>query len=295
MIEKIVDMYDEPFADSSAIPNYIVSRLASQSVKVVLSGDGGDEFFGGYSLYQRYLKIHKYKNLIRFGKPLLNIISDLMPENMKGKRFLSSLTHDPELFFAYTMQIYEKEKKSFFHPEIYHTIMENQALEIKLAHYNTSTTTDYASRMMEIDISTYMVDDILTKVDRVSMANSLEVRVPIIDHVFFNVAAKIPSFMKINGSTGKYIFREAMRAYIPNQVYKKSKSGFTIPIAQWFKKDLSDYFVDILARQEDTGIINPDYINNILQHENLGSFSTRVWPLVVFIIWLEKIHNRKDI
>jgi asparagine synthase (glutamine-hydrolysing) len=291
IIDKIIDMYDEPFSDSSAIPTYFVSKLASESVKVVLSGDGGDEFFGGYSSYQRLIRMRRYKQLIRICRPLFNKVSLGMPATMKGKRFLYSLTKDPDLVYSYTMQVYEKEKRNFFHPDVIINIMENQAVNIKLGHIAESNTSDYISRMMELDINTYMVDDILTKVDRASMANSLEVRVPIIDHEFFELAARIPSSMKIKGDTGKYIFREALKGQIPDYIYNKPKSGFAIPLTKWFKNDLTKFYLDKLIIARENGIVSPAYIDNLISLKDLGSLTSRVWPIVLFSEWLDLKHN----
>jgi asparagine synthase (glutamine-hydrolysing) len=290
IIDKIVDIYDEPFADSSAIPTYFVAKLAAEKVKVVLSGDGGDEFFAGYESYQRMLSIHKYRRLIRNSRPIFKMISGLMPLSMKGKRFLYSLSKNPEHIYAYTMQVNEMEKKSLFHPDVINKIENDASSRIKLEHLNDNTS-NYISRLLGLDISTYMVDDILTKVDRASMANSLEVRVPIIDHEFFELAAKIPSQMKIKGSTGKFIFRESMKEQIPPDVYTKSKSGFTIPINDWFDNNLTDYYVETLKKAENYGILNTEYLKPFLKNQDLGSQITRVWPILVFTKWMERIHN----
>ena len=220
IIDKIVDIYDEPFADSSAIPTYFVSKLAAGKVKVVLSGDGGDEFFAGYNSYLRMLAIHKFRKIIQISRPISKVISDSMPFSMKGKRFLYSLSKNPEQIYAHTMQVNDVEKNFLFHPDVICKIKNNPSSSIKIEHLS-SNTSDYISRLLSLDISTYMVDDLLTKVDRASMANSLEVRVPIIDHEFFELAAKIPSSMKIKNRTGKFIFRESMKEQIPADVYNK--------------------------------------------------------------------------
>lgn len=292
IIESIIDMYDEPFADSSAIPTYFVSKLASQSVKAVLSGDGGDELFGGYDTYRRLLKMQNLRCPIRLGRPVFSLLSRIIPPEVKGKRFLHTLTKDPSKAYAYFMDIWEKEKHSFYHPEIFDLVRQNPAVEIKLNYLIKSKSPDFISRMMELDISSYMVDDILTKVDRSSMANSLEVRVPIIDHEFFELASRIPSSMKIKGQTGKYIFREAMKAQIPDFIYSHPKRGFTAPINKWFKGDWSQFSAQMLDEAKSSNIISPKYINNLLQKENSGSLITRIWPIIVLTSWLRNIHTK---
>ena len=291
IIDQIVDMYDEPFADSSAIPTYYVSKLASQSVKVVLSGDGGDEFFGGYKSYQRLLKLRRFRHLIQLGKPLFYLASRSLSPSAHGKRFLYALTKNPDLLYAHEIQINEIEKKSFYHPDIFASIKAHSAVDLKIKHIHDSATDDYISRMMELDINTYMVDDILTKVDRASMANSLEVRVPIIDHLFFETAARIPAGMKIRKTSGKYIFREAFKSQVPDYIYHKPKSGFTIPISKWFKAGLDDYYIELLKKAGQNRIINPDYIQKLVECKNLGSLSSRIWPIIVFSAWQIKMEK----
>ncbi len=188
------------------------------------------------------------------------------------------------------MQINELEKKILFHPDILGKIEKDPSVKIKIASLNNNSK-DYVSRQMGMDISTYMVDDILTKVDRASMANSLEVRVPIIDHEFFELAARIPSEMKINGNTGKYIFREAIKDQIPAEVYKKLKSGFTIPINDWFGSNLIDYSHETLINAESIGIFNPEYLKPFKNNQNLGGQITRIWAILTFTKWFERIHN----
>lgn len=288
LLDQIVDMYDEPFGDSSAIPTYFVSKMAAQSVKVVLSGDGGDEFFGGYNDYRRLLAIRKYRHLLRLSSPFLKIISGGMPKRMKGRRFLYSLSRNPDHLHALAMEVNDLEKKSFFSEEYYRAHLGVPASGLKTAFLKNSVSNGYLSKQMELDISTYMTDDILTKVDRASMANSLEVRVPLIDHKFFELAAVIPDSMKINGTIGKYIFREAIKEQIPDFIYNKPKTGFTIPITKWFKDDLSDYVINALEDAKKTGVINPDYLNDLIRDKNPGSLITRIWPIIIFSTWYRK-------
>ncbi len=290
LIDSIVDFYDEPFADSSAIPTYFVSKLAAEKVKVVLSGDGGDEFFAGYSMYQRMLKINKYRNIIQWVRPLSKGMSNSMPFSMKGKRFLYSLSKKPEHIYAHTMQFNEKEKGVLFNRDVIRNIKNNQSVNIKIDHL-TNNSNDYISKLLGLDVATLMVDDILTKVDRASMAASLEVRVPIIDHEFFELAARIPSKMKIKDNMGKYIFRESIKDQIPIDVYNKPKSGFTIPVNNWFGNNLLDYSFETLKKADSIGIFNTDYLKPFLQNKDLGGQITRVWSILVFTKWFERIHN----
>jgi len=290
LIDKIVDFYDEPFADSSAIPTYFVSKLAAKEVKVVLSGDGGDEFFAGYDTYPRMKAINQYRHIIRVASPLSKAISNLMPFSMRGKRFLYSLTKNPSQIYAHTMQFNEIEKNFLFHQDILHNIKNNPSVNIKIGHLSNDTD-DFVSRQQGMDISSLMVDDILTKVDRASMANSLEVRVPIIDHEVFELAARIPSNMKIKENIGKHILREAIKDQIPIEVYNKPKTGFTIPVNDWFGNNLLDYAHETLMEAERSGIFNPEYLRPFINNKDLGGQVTRTWTILAFTKWMERIHN----
>lgn len=295
MIAKIVEMYDEPFGDSSAIPTYFVSKLASEHVKVVLSGDGGDEFFGGYDSYKRLLNMHKYNipNFLR--KPLFLTISQLIPQKTTGKRFSYFMSKDKDLAYAYFASVYEGEKKKFFTQHIYKEIASSGIEKHKIGILKESRSSDFLSRMMELDIRSLLVDDILTKVDRASMANSLEVRVPIIDHEFFELASSIPSSMKLNQTNGKIIFKEAMKEQLTNSVYNHRKQGFTIPIKKWFKNDLKDWTMDSLSNPELKKYINESYLKKLRISQKSGSLITRIWPVLIFSEWLYKKSGRNFI
>lgn len=291
-LEKIIDMYGEPFGDSSAIPTYFVSKLAANHVKVVLSGDGGDEFFGGYDLYRRLLKMKNFNipSFIRY--PLFRGLSKILPERLPGKRFSYILSQNPDYSYAYFNNMWYDEKAKVFNQDILNQIRKDPIQKVKIEHIKNSSTTEYLSKMMELDILTYLTDDILTKVDRASMANSLEVRVPIIDHEFFEVAMKIPGKYKIKEETGKYIFREAMRKNLPEEIYTQKKRGFAIPIYEWFKSDLNDFMKDSINTGNTlTEYFQPNYLNKIKNTKNLGSLISRVWPIIVFNTWLNKIHK----
>ena len=288
MIDALVDMFDEPFADSSAIPTFFVSRLARQHVKVTLSGDGGDEFFGGYNSYSRLDKMKKIRMPKQIRRPLFESISALIPQKVTGKRFSYILSKDPELAYAYFSIVSEHEKKLFYNKDMYHSVRNEPIENVKTGLIKNSISSDYLSKMMELDIQTFMVDDVLTKVDRASMATSLEVRVPIIDHEFFELASSIPTKFKIYNNKGKYILREAFKNFLPESIYSHRKQGFTIPIQKWFKSDLDDWVIDSLSNQSLTEYINIKYIENLKKSDNLGSLVTRIWPILIFSSWLNK-------
>lgn len=288
IIDKIVDVYDEPYADSSAIPTYFVSELASQYVKVVLSGDGGDEFFGGYNGFQRYKKIYDQRLLLTAGRPLFKVVSSIMPIKLKGRRFLQNLSKPAALAYAYSMQVNNEEKKSLFKKDIYESLMDDQASAIKVDLLKNSQSASFMSSLFELDLRTFMKDDVLVKVDRASMAHSLEVRVPLIDKEFFAFASSIPHEHKIVGGMGKYLLREAIKPMVSENIYNKPKTGFTIPLFKWFKSDLDDYMKDHISYLKTIGIFQDSYINQFLHGKDLGSMATRLWPLMIFSVWHQR-------
>ena len=287
ILSTISDIYDEPFGDSSAIPTYLVSELAAQHVKVVLSGDGGDEFYGGYNDYQRMLKLYNRRDLIKLGKPIYQILSNLWPEGKRGKRFISSLLYDSEYLYAYQMSQNIQEKKSFLSKEVFE-IIKKKSGEHKKRILEFSKSKSFASKLFELDLKTFMKDDILVKVDRASMANSIEVRVPFIDVEFFKFAASIPSNMKIIDKTGKYLLREAIKNDVPYSIYNKSKSGFTIPINKWFKNDYNEFVKANLEHLHRTGLFNRNYLDKLLAQKFDSSLNTRLFPLMMLAIWFKK-------
>lgn len=288
IIDKIVDVYDEPYADSSAIPTYFLSELAAQYVKVVLSGDGGDEFFGGYTGFQRYKKIYDQRLLLTAGRPLFKAASSVMPMKMKGRRFLQNLSKPAALAYAYSMQVNNEEKKSLFKKDVYESLMDDQASAIKVDFLKNSQSASFMSSLFELDLRTFMKDDVLVKVDRASMAHSLEVRVPLIDKEFFAFASSISPEHKIVGDTGKYLLREAIKPLVPESIYSKPKTGFTIPLFKWFKSDLDGYMKDHISYLKTIGIFKDSYINQFLDGKDLGSMATRLWPLMMFSVWHQK-------
>jgi asparagine synthase (glutamine-hydrolysing) len=290
MLEEIITMFDEPFADSSAIPTFLVSQLASQHVKVVLSGDGGDELFGGYSSYQRMLKIAKYKSLIDAGGWFFRQASYLWPRGVTGKRFLYNLGTPVDLQYAHHMLFDGPEKKRMFSQNTYERIT-HPAYRYKEQILIDSSSASFPSKLFELDLKVFMKDDVLVKVDRASMANSLEVRVPFIDVDLFEFAASLPWQMKINENTTKYILREAFKTSFPQSVYEKPKTGFTIPISKWFQDDFDVFTKDHLSYLKQTHLFNPKYIDTLLQVKQLGPLSSRIWPLIVFAVWHRKHPN----
>ena len=293
LLPKLVKAYDEPFADSSAIPTYYVSKHAREKVTVALSGDGGDELFAGYSIYS---VLHKIKaNPLNFAYPLLNkliwgTLHKIYPVSLKGKGYSYFLSKKQEELGAFIHIWSQDERKRLIQAPTYDNITFSASEQYKVEVLKLCNSDDFTTKLQALDIQTYMVDDILTKVDRVSMLNSLEVRVPILDHVFAELSFRIPPNLKLKGSSHKHILKDSMSEFLPHRILKSPKKGFSIPLDLWFKEDLKEYINDTLFSGSPliSEYLNINYVRKIIQTKNIfhRDFSARIWSLIFFEEWL---------
>ena len=294
LLPQLVSAYDEPFADSSAIPTYFVSKFAREFVTVALSGDGGDELFAGYSAYQKLYSIQRNSILPdSFNSFVFGHAERVIPEKWPGKGLLYYLSKKKQNLGAYYCLWKENERNRLYNKE-FGTKISIKAETYKENLIGTSNAQDFISRLQELDMHTYMVDDILTKVDRASMLNSLEVRVPLLDHVFAELVFTIPSHLKFNSGQKKYIFRKAMSKYLTPSVLEHKKQGFGVPLTFWFKQDLKEYVSDILKNKNSPVYEYLDYNNVLRQIDNhqtgFRDMSGKIWSIMFFNEWL--IQNR---
>jgi len=297
LLPKLVSAYDEPFADSSAIPTYYVSKIAREKVTVVLSGDGGDELFAGYDLYQG-LKNY-YSSALSFNSPLLNKliwgnVHKMLPQNIKGKNGTYFLSKDRKLMSAYsTIWRKSERKRLLLNYGIIDFAMASEVYKEDILKKHPDY--DFVTNMQNMDLQTYMVDCILTKVDRASMINSLEVRVPFLDHKFAELSFRIPWNFKFHKKELKYILKRAMAPYLPKNILDHPKQGFSVPLEFWFKKDLKQYVNDTLLSGNPllSSFLDKKYIEKILLKNQNGQvdFSRKIWPLIFFEEWLKQ-NNR---
>lgn len=299
-LPMLVKSFDEPFADSSAIPTWYVSRMARKHVTVVLSGDGGDELFAGYNIYSYLNKLHSFP--LTFSSPVLNkifwgVIHKIIPRNSKGKNAAYFLSLGKDFLSAYTSMYSREERKNLFlneHPLIR---LSDSSEHYKVGILKTGAYHDFVSNMQYLDLKTYMVDDVLTKVDRASMMNSLEVRVPLLDHQFAELTFRIPSELKFREKEQKYIFKRAMSPYLPDSILNHLKQGFSIPLSLWFRDDLNEYIKDTLLSGNNmlSEFLDKKYIRKIIEENSSGmkNSNTRIWSLLFFEEWLRQ--NRHTI
>lgn len=291
LLPNLVDMYDEPFADSSAIPTYFVSKFAREFVTVVLSGDGGDELFVGYNKYQRMNNMQKYNVLPdSVGRYFWGGLHQMIPNSVKGKGATYYLSKPKHSFPAFHSIWQQEERKKLFRKEYWKTIKESPAESFRVGCFANSESSDFLFNCQKMDMQRYMVDGILTKVDRASMQNSLEVRVPILDHEFAELTASIPSELKLKGSIKKYIFKEAMKDYLPPSIISHKKQGFSVPLKSWFKEDLKEYVYDQLVGTKGPlyDYLEPNYVSKIINehHKGMRDFNDKIWSLLFLDQWL---------
>jgi asparagine synthase (glutamine-hydrolysing) len=296
VLDKLAWHYDEPFADSSAVPTYYVSKIARDRVTVALGGDGGDENFAGYRRYMFDRVENRLRTLVPpsvrrtvFG-PLGRAYPALAwaPRPLRAKATFQSLSRSPiEGYFNSVSVFRADEKPRLFTEDFRQQIKGYDSLEVLREHYNAADTTDPLSRIQYVDIKTYLPDDILVKVDRASMAVSLELRAPILDHRFMELVASIPSTMKLRGTTGKYIFKKAMESLLPEEILYRPKQGFAVPLAQWFRRDLREQAYELVVANNRDGILEGGFLGHIWKQHQAGTFdrSAYLWTVLMFRKW----------
>jgi len=295
VLNKLVWHYDEPFADSSAIPTYYVSKMARQFVTVALGGDGGDESFAGYRRYyfdrlENHMRGFIPASMRRaiFG-PLGRMYPPLAwaPRYLRAKATFQSLARSPLEGYFNSVSIFRPgEKPNLFTPDFRKALGGYDSINVLQEYYNRADTPDLLSRIQYVDIKTYLSDDILTKVDRASMAVSLEVRAPLLDHKLMETIATIPSSLKLVGKEGKYIFKKAMAPILTPEILYRQKQGFAVPLDRWFREDLRDLAHEALFAPDD-GILNRSFLKTIWdQHQKrVYDRSAHLWSVLMFRKW----------
>ncbi|HYR44187.1 MAG TPA: asparagine synthase C-terminal domain-containing protein, partial [Terriglobia bacterium] len=291
VIEDLAWYLDEPFGDSSAIPTYMVSKLASEHVTVVLSGDGGDELFAGYDRYIVERVERKRAQIPAFMRQAAGFIGRAMREGMKGRNFLRHMAlNGSDRYFDATMLFRDFEKISLFEPDVYGEIR-NRDGSSPWRNFLDNGRMHWLSALQYLDIKNYLPNDILTKVDRMSMAHSIEARVPLLDHKFVEFAATIPPELKLKGVTTKYIFKKAMEGILPKEILDRPKRGFAIPLGRWFRGQLGSFMRDLLLsrRSIERGIFKKTYLEQLIEMNDRGrALDLQLWTLITFELWCRR-------
>jgi asparagine synthase (glutamine-hydrolysing) len=293
-LEQFAWYLDEPFGDPSAIPTYMVSKLAAQEVTVVLSGDGGDELFAGYDKYVVEGRERNYQRLAAPVRSLLRGAAALLPEGAKGRNFLRHFgLSGAERYLDAVSFFRADEQGRLFRPEAAERIVGDDIWREAIAMLQTRGG-NWLSTLQYFDLKRYLPLDILTKVDRMSMAHSIEARVPLLDHKLIEFAATIPPALKLNGTT-KYIFKRAMRGILPQTVIDRPKQGFGVPLGSWFRGRLGGFLRDYLLseRSRARGLFNTAYVERLINlHERGRPLDLQLWTLLSFELWCRAFLDR---
>ncbi|MBS4216733.1 asparagine synthase (glutamine-hydrolyzing) [Bacillus sp. FJAT-49711] len=283
-LPKIMWYMDDPLADPACVPLYFVAREARKHVTVVLSGEGADELFGGYNIYREPQSLEMFNKIPAVGKSLLRGLAKVLPEGVKGKSFIErGLTPMEERYIGNAKMFSEAEKRHLL--KSYNEGIDYRDITRPL--YADTAGYDPVDQMQYIDIHTWMRGDILLKADKMTMAHSLELRVPFLDKEVFNVASNIPTSLKTAEGTTKYILRKAAEGIVPDHVLNRKKLGFPVPIRHWLKNEMHDWVKNIIKESGTDHIINKQYVLNLLEDHCQGKmdYSRKIWTVVVFMVW----------
>ncbi len=301
VLPNVLDTLDEPFADSSIIPTYLVSRFTRRHVTVALGGDGGDELFAGYPSFLAhrlnsfffYVPDSLKKLSARVLAGIVPISNDYMSLNFKAKRFFRGLGFPDEIRHqVWIGSFIPEEQKRLFLPDQGFDADAKKIYDITEKFYKRAKNKSSLDRAMYLYIKTYMTDDILAKVDRASMACSLEVRAPFLDTGFAEYAASIPDSFKLKGLGTKWILKEILKGKLPEETLSKSKQGFAVPVGKWLREDLKDLLFQALDEKKirREGIFDYSYIKELLKRylDNKSDLRKEIWSLFVFEMWYDR-------
>lgn len=303
MVESIPDLlglFDEPFADYSCIPTFLVSRLASKYVKVVLTGDGGDEVFAGYPTHVAYRVSRLFTTIPRLIRErLINPLVMALPTSMErisfdymAKRFVTGAALPFEQGHYWWKVIFnEDEKQRLFSPDFLR-IGFRDTFAVFQDHFDKARHADPLNRLLYVDTKTFLLDDNLTKVDRMTMANSLEARVPLLDHELVERVALLPPKLKSRGLQTKRLLRRAVSGMLPRAIRKGKKKGFTPPLPFWIRNELREFLLETFSedRLRACGFLNRQYCQQVLQEHLQGKKDNnrQIWTILGLICWLER-------
>jgi asparagine synthase (glutamine-hydrolysing) len=301
LLDQLADLYDEPYADSSAIPTYRVCQMARQHVTVALSGDGADELFAGYRRYKLHQQEERFRNWLPLSirRPLFGLLGRLYPKLDWAPRFLrakttfQSLALDTVAAYHNSIAILrDDQRERLFSTEFKQRLNGYNSLQVFRRHGNKVSTLDPMKIAQYLDMKTYLVGDILTKVDRASMAHSLEVRVPFLDHKLVEWAFCAESSANLKDGIGKYTLKKVLQPLLPDDVLYRKKMGFAVPLAEWFRGPLQQKLQQKLlsAVMVNSGYFNVAELKQLMDDHKRGlkDNSAPLWTLLMFAAFLER-------
>jgi asparagine synthase (glutamine-hydrolysing) len=301
LLDRLAGLYDEPYADSSALPTYRVCELARKEVIVALSGDGGDENLAGYRRYRWHAYEDRLRQILPLGarRPLFGLLgriypkADWAPKILRAKSTFEALARDSvEGYFHGVSLMHDDLRAQVFSADFKRGLQGYRAVEVLRHHAARAPSQHPLSLVQYLDLKTYLPGDILTKVDRASMAHALEVRVPLLDHKLVEWMSSLPPDLKLRGREGKYIFKKAMEPYLPNDILYRPKMGFSIPLAAWFRGPLRQRVRSsvLSTAMADSGCFDMAFLDKMIALHQTGTrdYSASLWSLLMFESFLRQ-------
>jgi asparagine synthase (glutamine-hydrolysing) len=299
LLPRLAWHLDEPFADSSAVPTYYVSKAARNLVTVALSGDGGDELWAGYPWHRVERMEMRARGALGFAAPLAGRLAHALPLSMKGARSLRHLALAPDAACA-VKHAYQQfdvgAKRRLYSPDLSRSVAGNDPLARFREYYAACSSPDPLDKTMYVDVKTYLADDILTKVDRMSMAVSLEAREPLLDHRLLEFAATVPSSLKLRNGISKYLLRRVLHRRVPQPILERGKRGFEAPIGEWLRKPLAPMVSALLTdgRLASRGLFQAPEVGRLWEEHRTGraDHRHRLWQLLMLELWFREYVDR---
>jgi asparagine synthase (glutamine-hydrolysing) len=302
LIDELATVYDEPYADSSAIPTYRVCQLARRHVTVALSGDGGDENFGGYGRYRDHLREQRLRSVLPLAvrRPAFGLLgriypkADWAPRVLRAKATFEALARSQVEAYLHDISIVRRPlRHEMFSAKLRAELAGYRVDDLYQRHATRAGTDDPLALIQYLDLKTYLVGDINTKVDRASMAHSLEVREPLMDHPLVEWLASLPSSLKVHDNEGKYLLKRTMERHLPSEILYRPKMGFAVPLAKWFRGPLKQRVREALlgSTLADTGLFDLAVLRNIVDTHQSGrrDYSATLWAMLMFEAFLRKV------
>jgi asparagine synthase (glutamine-hydrolysing) len=302
IVPHLPDILDEPMADASILPTYLLSKFTRQHVTVALGGDGGDELFAGYPTYLAHKFAVQYERYLGALHPAISFLGNLLPVSddnisfdFKIKKFLSGIGYPKSVRNSVWLGSFSfPDLNKALSPELLAQFDDQKLVEEIICYEKSFPLKDRLGLLQFLDMKLYLQESILVKVDRASMACSLEVRAPFLDYELVEFVAGLPSRLKLKGLTSKYILKKALKNWLPDEVIRRPKKGFGVPIAKWVKGALKELFEDSLQsdRIKREGFLNPQYVTALLQDHLMNKKDHRkhLWTLLVWELWVNRYH-----
>jgi asparagine synthase (glutamine-hydrolysing) len=308
LIDTLAGLYDEPYADSSALPTYRVCELARKHVTVALSGDGGDESFAGYRRYRLHAMEERLRSMMPLGirQPTFGLLgrlypkADWAPRVFRAKSTFQALARTSVDAYFHSVSILRDDMRRELYSNAFKARLDGySAQEVFRRHAQRAGTSDPIALVQYLDLKTYLIGDINTKVDRASMAHSLEVREPLMDHPLVEWLATLPTSLKVRGQEGKYLLKKAMEPHLPSEIMYRTKMGFAVPLASWFRGPLRQRVRDAVLgpRLIDTGFFNSTYLRHLVDAHQSGArdYSSPLWTLLMFDTFLRNVQGERAV